>query len=318
MSRLAFQIQNSRSWSYSCDRKLTNVFFSFDNPISGVRPFRNKKKKGGFDPRLADNVVTLANLQKLAARLGLSQHTYSNVPVSPTDVARAVATSRDRPTISRDPPATSDRDCDVVFLLNMTSSQKSLLLSSGTSRGRGGSVDVVALLYTPMYEHFGIVPLEAMASRIPVVATTTGGPTETIIDGGLDDVVAIVAGDDNDDEDDDDGKEDDSKTTTMRTTGLLRAPKVDLWAEAIARLVQLSRRQRLAVGRAGRRRVEREFSVARLGRELERAVVDAASIGFPIPYETGFKKMIAFVVLAWICTICGMVAFGVGVYFDRQ
>lgn len=40
-----------------------------------------------------------------------------------------------------------------------------------------------ALLYTPTNEHFGIVPLEAMYLRKPVVAVNSGGPTETVIHG---------------------------------------------------------------------------------------------------------------------------------------
>lgn len=39
-----------------------------------------------------------------------------------------------------------------------------------------------ALLYTPSHEHFGIVPLEGMYLRKPVVAVNSGGPTESIID----------------------------------------------------------------------------------------------------------------------------------------
>lgn len=41
----------------------------------------------------------------------------------------------------------------------------------------------VCLLYTPMDEHFGIVPVEAMAVGRPVVACSSGGPLETIEDG---------------------------------------------------------------------------------------------------------------------------------------
>lgn len=37
------------------------------------------------------------------------------------------------------------------------------------------------MLYTPDKEHFGIVPLEAMARGRPVIAVATGGPLETII-----------------------------------------------------------------------------------------------------------------------------------------
>ncbi len=40
-----------------------------------------------------------------------------------------------------------------------------------------------AVLYPPINEDFGIVPLEAMASRKPVIAVNEGGPKETIRDG---------------------------------------------------------------------------------------------------------------------------------------
>lgn len=39
------------------------------------------------------------------------------------------------------------------------------------------------VIYTPENEHFGIVPLEAMASGRPVVACDSGGPKESIVDG---------------------------------------------------------------------------------------------------------------------------------------
>jgi len=39
------------------------------------------------------------------------------------------------------------------------------------------------VVYTPLAEHFGIVPLEAMAAARPVIAVNRGGPTETIVNG---------------------------------------------------------------------------------------------------------------------------------------
>ncbi|CAG5113500.1 Oidioi.mRNA.OKI2018_I69.chr2.g7604.t1.cds [Oikopleura dioica] len=38
-------------------------------------------------------------------------------------------------------------------------------------------------VYTPIGEHFGIVPLEAMAAGVPVIAMASGGPLETVKDG---------------------------------------------------------------------------------------------------------------------------------------
>jgi len=59
----------------------------------------------------------------------------------------------------------------VTFLKSPSDEQKQLLLHSCT-----------AVIYTPENEHFGIVPLEAMYMRRPVIATNSGGPRETVID----------------------------------------------------------------------------------------------------------------------------------------
>lgn len=57
----------------------------------------------------------------------------------------------------------------IIFLTSISSSLKELLLER-----------TEMLLYTPAYEHFGIVPLEAMKLGKPVLAVNNGGPLETI------------------------------------------------------------------------------------------------------------------------------------------
>lgn len=60
----------------------------------------------------------------------------------------------------------------VTFLCNISDTEKHSLLLKST-----------CLLYTPDSEHFGIVPVEAMHARCPVIAVNSGGPCETIVDG---------------------------------------------------------------------------------------------------------------------------------------
>jgi glycosyltransferase involved in cell wall biosynthesis len=94
------------------------------------------------------------------------------------------------------------------------------------------------VLSTPVYEPFGIVPLEAMACRTPVVATAVGGQLDTVLDG---------------------------------RTGLLLPP--DCPDDALAAAVRdlLADPDRLArYGAAGRERVLERFTWERVAEGVER------------------------------------------------
>jgi alpha-1,3/alpha-1,6-mannosyltransferase len=111
----------------------------------------------------------------------------------------------------------------VVLRRNISDDERRDLISSAT-----------ALIYTPQNEHFGIVPLEAMALGTPVLAADSGGPTESIVDG---------------------------------LTGYLRAPNANAFSEALVELLQNPEGSR-RMGAAGRTRVEEKFSIQAMAEAL--------------------------------------------------
>ncbi|XP_041097605.1 alpha-1,3/1,6-mannosyltransferase ALG2-like [Polyodon spathula] len=104
----------------------------------------------------------------------------------------------------------------VTFLRSFSDEQKISLLHHCT-----------CVLYTPSNEHFGIVPVEAMYMRCPVIAVNSGGPLESIADG---------------------------------ETGFLCDPQPACFAEAMEKFVK-DPGQRQGMGEAGRDRVLKRFSV---------------------------------------------------------
>ncbi|KAK9116028.1 hypothetical protein Sjap_014975 [Stephania japonica] len=98
----------------------------------------------------------------------------------------------------------------------------------------------LCVLYTPKDEHFGIVPLEAMAAHKPVLACNSGGPVETI----KDDI-----------------------------TGFLCEPNAQEFSSAMAKLVK-NPKMAERMGEDARRHVSEAFSTKVFGQQLNRYVVD--------------------------------------------
>lgn len=116
-----------------------------------------------------------------------------------------------------------------------------------------------ALIYTPSNEHFGIVPLEAMYYRKPVIAVNSGGPTETIV---------------------------------PEVTGFLCEPNSQAFADAMSQLMinpDLCER----LGEAGRKRFDTKFSFDAFTEQLdgilrrERQIVSEAR---SVEYEQRKRK----------------------------
>ncbi|MFC7848693.1 glycosyltransferase [Arthrobacter sp. NPDC057388] len=113
-----------------------------------------------------------------------------------------------------------------------------------------------AVVCTPWYEPFGIVPLEAMACGVPVVAAAVGGLTDTVVHQG---------------------------------TGLHVPPKdPEAIAEALATLLA-SPELRAKLGRAGERRAKTRYSWNRVAAETEKAyqlaIAGTAAAGTLEPME---------------------------------
>jgi len=97
------------------------------------------------------------------------------------------------------------------------------------------------LVYTPSNEHFGIVPLEAMLAGIPVLAANTGGPLETVVNG---------------------------------RTGWLCSPEdTESWTGVMNKVLhKLSEKELASMGAAGKERVKREFSDAKMAERLDEII----------------------------------------------
>lgn len=190
---------------------------------------------GGYDNRVQENVQYHKELDDLAKSLGLETATSKTV-ISALSIPDSI---------------------DVLFLLSVPTAFRDTLLSQAK-----------LLLYTPVNEHFGIVPVEAMHAGIPVLASNTGGPLETIVE----------------DE-----------------TGWLRdANSVLEWTAVMDKvLYELDQYtlDRMAV--AGRSRVEREFSLAAMGDRVEEEVSDML-LGERRPFNSGSQKLLIVLSLSGI------------------
>ena len=110
-----------------------------------------------------------------------------------------------------------------------------------------------AFLTLPWYEPFGITPLEAMASGVPVIGAAVGGIAHTVVD---------------------------------EETGLLVPPRSpDAAAAALGRLCA-DAGLRAAMGRAGRARVAERFTWERVAEGLEEAFREVLAARTPAPIST--------------------------------
>ena len=133
-------------------------------------------------------------------------------------------------------------------------------------------------MYTPSNEHFGIVPLEAMLSGVPVLAANTGGPRESVQDG---------------------------------VTGWLRDPSdLPAWTRVMDKVLNdMSVAEREKMSKAGKSRVKNNFGRPRMAEKLERILDDMDKLFVRPPLLNSVLNFAGiFIVFAagmWVSTMYG-------------
>ncbi|KAJ1960066.1 Alpha-1,3-mannosyltransferase-like protein [Dipsacomyces acuminosporus] len=128
----------------------------------------------------------------------------------------------------------------------------------------------LCVVYTPTNEHLGIVPLEAMYMRIPVVAVNSGGPRETVAHG---------------------------------KTGYLCDPTKDEFAKAILKIARMDDKTRRSMGDAGHQRVKEAYGLDSFGAKLERLIIDM------FQYPTQASLVLGVLLTVFIAMVAGITAF---------
>lgn len=140
------------------------------------------------------------------------------------------------------------------------------------------------LIYTPSNEHFGIVPLEAMLAEVPVLAANTGGPLETVV---------------------------------HEKTGWHCPPDdVAEWTAVMFKVLHIMTDEQLkTMGRAGRLRVQQEFSDVKMAERFDNIIDAMASTDRP-DYKEGASVLLLLAIIldsaAWFGALL------MNLYFDRE
>jgi len=114
---------------------------------------------GGYDP---NNVENKEYLDELVSRVEEKQLKYC--VVAPESLKPLIAE------VQKD--AVPMAQADVWFVPSFNWKQRATLLARS-----------LAVLYTPVNEHFGIVPIEAMGACRPILTCDSGGPLESVLHG---------------------------------------------------------------------------------------------------------------------------------------
>lgn len=195
--------------------RLKNIELAIKSYSEALKSFKQEEQPilivaGGYDPRVRENVEYLQELEKLCDLLQLIHYTFRGKLVL------------------------KPKSTQVIFMPSVKTSIKNAALKNAE-----------LLLYTPTFEHFGIVPVESMLYKTPVLAINRGGPLESIsnFDGN----------------------------NASEATGYNRENNVQEWATVIKNhMVNLDSSLKDQIGRNGYKRVQELFSREKMTQAFEK------------------------------------------------
>lgn len=201
---------------------------------------------GGYDARVNENAEYLQELTSLCDELKLKNFTV-------------------RGKLIVMPPST-----DVLFLPSIKSTLKNSLIKKAE-----------LLLYTPGFEHFGIVPVESMLFKTPVLAVNHGGPLESIINF--------------------------NGSNINEATGYNRPPDENIWSEVLFDYYnKLSNETKLKLGENSLKRVNKIFSREQMSASFSQYLKEADRLS----ESKGFlKKIFAIWPLYFVVTIFAIISY---------
>lgn len=124
-------------------------------------------------------------------------------------------------------------ESDIYFIPNISTELKNSLIKN-----------TEMLLYTPSFEHFGIVPIEAMKYNTLVLAVNNGGPRETII--------PLDA--------DYNNEKDTISISDFEGTGFLKPQDSKCWCNVMMTVLNMSKEDREKISRNGERVIQKLFT----------------------------------------------------------
>lgn len=227
---------------------------------------------GGYDNLVSENVEYLKELSKLASDAGLKYLVFKDYK----DFLKLDSSSLDF------------IDTQVVFLPNISTDLRNSLMKYAEM-----------LLYTPSFEHFGIVPIEAIKYNTLVLSVNNGGPKETSLP--LDDDKEGI-------------KTDKIEITNYDGTGFTKPNDAKVWANVLERVAKLTPSEKEKLQNNGEAIIEKLYTRKVLRETINKDIVGLSKNETELQFQESQRTVYSLLVVLLFPVFAGIFAY---YYFTR-